>query len=303
MFLNTVGHGMSNRIISRNFARSGETVSRYFNIVLKAIGSLKDDYIRGPPPSPPPDITSDTRYWPWFKDCVGAINGTHLPASVPAEIRSRFRGQEELPTQNILAAVNFDLTFSYVLAGWEGSADDSKILNDALERENGLTVPEGKYYLVDNPRMAGPGFISPYPGVRHRPPGFEDGDGDPPTSAEELFNWRHSSLRARMEHALGVLKARFRFLTSSPQFPFLTQVDIVLVCCILHNMIIEFDPTDEILSEYSSQGDPTAQSRQCSGRDNEENESGTSNGYFAEWCGLRDAIAEEMWKDFVAING
>lgn len=67
MFLNTVGHGMSNRIISRNFARSGETVSRYFNIVLKAIGSLKDDYIRGPPPSPPPEITSDTRYWPWFK--------------------------------------------------------------------------------------------------------------------------------------------------------------------------------------------------------------------------------------------
>lgn len=161
----------------------------------------------------------------------------------------------------------------------------------------------GKYYLVENPHMAGPGFIAPYPGVRHRQPGSEDGDGDPPRNAEELFNWRHSSLRARMEHALGILKARFRFLTSSPQFPFLTQVDIVLVCCILHNMIIEFDPADEILSEYFSQGDPAAQRRLCSGRDSEENGGGISNGDSAEWWALRDAIAEEMWRDFVAING
>ncbi|KAF3667310.1 hypothetical protein FXO37_10075 [Capsicum annuum] len=34
-------------------------------------------------------------------------------------------------------------TFTYVLAGWEGSAHDSRILNDALERPHGLQIPQG----------------------------------------------------------------------------------------------------------------------------------------------------------------
>ena len=30
-----------------------------------------------------------------------------------------------------------------MLAGWEGSAHDSRILNDALSRPRGLKIPEG----------------------------------------------------------------------------------------------------------------------------------------------------------------
>jgi hypothetical protein len=40
-----------------------------------------------------------------------------------------------------MAAVDFDLRFTYVLAGWEGSAHDALILVDALERSDGLRVP------------------------------------------------------------------------------------------------------------------------------------------------------------------
>jgi hypothetical protein len=46
MFLHTVGHNVRNRVIATNFGRSGETVSRYFNKVLHAIGELREDYIR-----------------------------------------------------------------------------------------------------------------------------------------------------------------------------------------------------------------------------------------------------------------
>jgi hypothetical protein len=42
-----------------------------------------------------------------------------------------------------MAAVDFDLRFTYVLAGWEGSAHDALILADALERSDGLRVPAG----------------------------------------------------------------------------------------------------------------------------------------------------------------
>ena len=59
-------------------------------------------------------------------------------------MQAAFRGRKNYPTQNVLAAVDFDLKFTYVLAGWEGSAHDTTILADALERDDGLRVAEGK---------------------------------------------------------------------------------------------------------------------------------------------------------------
>jgi hypothetical protein len=40
-----------------------------------------------------------------------------------------------------MATVDFDLKFTYVLAGWEGSAHDAVILADAVERDDGLSLP------------------------------------------------------------------------------------------------------------------------------------------------------------------
>ena len=56
---------------------------------------------------------------------------------------SSYRNCHGIQSQHILAACNFDLEFIYMLSGWEGSAHDSKVLNDALSRRNGLEVPQG----------------------------------------------------------------------------------------------------------------------------------------------------------------
>ena len=52
-------------------------------------------------------------------------------------------GRKHTTAQNVLAAVDFDMRFTYVLVGWEGSAHDARILADALERDDGLRVPQG----------------------------------------------------------------------------------------------------------------------------------------------------------------
>jgi hypothetical protein len=65
-------------------------------------------------------------------------------ARVPRNRQQPFRGRHKDPTQNVMAAVDFDMKFTYVLAGWEGSAHDALILADALERNDGFVVPEGK---------------------------------------------------------------------------------------------------------------------------------------------------------------
>jgi hypothetical protein len=59
-------------------------------------------------------------------------------------MQQAFKGRKSNPTQNVMAAVSFDLKFTYVLAGWEGSTHDALILADAIERNDGFTVPAGK---------------------------------------------------------------------------------------------------------------------------------------------------------------
>ena len=59
------------------------------------------------------------------------------------------------------------MKFVYVLAGWEGSASDSRVLRDAMSRDDAFTVPNGKYYLVDAGYTNGPGFLAPYRSTRY----------------------------------------------------------------------------------------------------------------------------------------
>ena len=58
-------------------------------------------------------------------------------------MQGAFKGRKQICTQNVMVAVDFDLKFTYVLVGWEGSAHDALVLADALERDGGLSVPEG----------------------------------------------------------------------------------------------------------------------------------------------------------------
>ncbi|KAK9008498.1 hypothetical protein V6N11_075389 [Hibiscus sabdariffa] len=128
------------------------------------------------------------------------LDGTHVRASVPLSIQGRFRSRKGGTTQNVLVAITFDLKFAYVLAGWEGSAHDSRVLTDALRRPRRFNIPEGKYYLADAGYGIRNGIISPYRGDRYHLKEFSD---HRPENANELFNLRHSSLRTTVERVFG----------------------------------------------------------------------------------------------------
>ena len=67
---------------------------------------------------------------------------------MPFEIQRRFHGRKDETTQNVLAAINFDLKFTYVLVGCEGSAYDSRVLNNAFARPGGFSIPESIIRLL-----------------------------------------------------------------------------------------------------------------------------------------------------------
>ncbi|VAH53876.1 unnamed protein product [Triticum turgidum subsp. durum] len=71
------------RFIHNTFRRSMETISRYFKQVLFAVGELRGEMIKRPSGQTPPKIRGSPRWYPYSKDCIGAIDGTHVIARVP----------------------------------------------------------------------------------------------------------------------------------------------------------------------------------------------------------------------------
>ncbi|KAK7364679.1 hypothetical protein VNO80_13420 [Phaseolus coccineus] len=252
-FLHIIGHNVKNRSVSFFFHRSGETVSRHFHNVLTAILRLEGEFLIQPNGTVvPPHILNNSRFFPFFKDCLGAIDGTHVRVKVARADAARFRGRKDWPTQNIFAACDFDMKFTYVLAGWEGTASDSRILKDALVRDDPLVIPEGKYYLGDAGFMLKQNIITPYRGVRYH---LKEYSRRGPQNAKELFNLRHSSLRNVIERSFGVLKKRFPIIASGtePHYDVDTMTKIVLACCILHNFLRGVDNDDSLLQEVDNE--------------------------------------------------
>jgi hypothetical protein len=91
-------------------------------------------------------IADNPKYAPYFNDCLGALDGTHVEMYIPIELQPRYQNRKGILSQNILAVCDFDMIFVYILAGWEGSAHDSRVLSDA-QATKGFITPIGKYWL------------------------------------------------------------------------------------------------------------------------------------------------------------
>ncbi|QHO29741.1 Retrotransposon protein [Arachis hypogaea] len=243
MFLHIIAHDVNIRVIKRQFVRSEETISRRFNDVLLAILRCHNLLLKKPQPFSQDRM--DER-WKWFKDCLGALDGTHIKVNVLEADKPRYRNKKGDITTNVLGVVAPDMQFIYVLAGWEGSAADSRVLRDALFR-NGFSVPQGHYYLCDAGYMNCEGFLAPYRGQKYHLSEFNP--HNQPSTAQEFFNMKHSQARNVIERAFGVLKARWGILRGRSFYPIKTQGRIITACCLLHNHIrrvMVVDPIDEI---------------------------------------------------------
>ncbi|XP_073054722.1 uncharacterized protein [Primulina eburnea] len=295
IFLNVVGHNERNRVIQERFQHSGETISRHFNNVLKAIKSLSREFLRPPPLTTPSEIHKSNRFYPYFEDCIGIIDGLHIPAHVPAKDQSRFRNRKGVLSQNVLAACTFDLQFIFVYPGWEGSAADSRVLRAVLNDpdQNFPQVPGGKYYLVDQGYENVDGFIAPYEGVRYQLNEYR-GANLLPRNAKELFNHRHSYLSNAIRKAFKVLKARFPILKLAPQYAFHTQRDIVIAACVIHNHIRQEEKHDWLFNNIEVE-----MTDESPGLDEQHDLQSAFSVHEQITSTRRDSIAAVMWNDFM----
>ncbi|XP_015937023.2 protein ALP1-like [Arachis duranensis] len=280
MFLHIIAHDVKIRVIKRQFVRSEETISRRFNDVLLAILRCHNLLLKKPQPFSQDRM--DER-WKWFKDCLGALDGTHIKVNVLEADKPRYRNRKGDITTNVLGVVAPDMQFIYVLAGWEGSAADSRVLRDALFR-NGFSVPQGHYYLCDAGYMNCEGFLAPYRGQKYHLSEFNP--HNQPSTAQEFFNMKHSQARNVIERAFGVLKARWGILRGRSFYPIKTQGRIITACCLLHNHIrrvMVVDPIDEI------------EDQNILGVDGETIHHIETSDAWGRW---RNQLAQEMWNQW-----
>ncbi|XLR54108.1 hypothetical protein S83_004780, partial [Arachis hypogaea] len=179
-------------------------------------------------------------------NCLGALDGTHIKVNVLEADKPIYQNRKGDITTNVLGVVALDMQFIYVLAGWEGSAADSRVLRDTLFR-NGFSVPQGHYYLCDAGYMNCEGFLAPYKGQKYHLSEFNP--HNQPSTVQEFFNIKYSQARNVIERAFGVLKARWRILRGRSFYPIKTQGRIITACCLLHNHIrrvMVVNPINEI---------------------------------------------------------
>ncbi|KAF7841636.1 protein ALP1-like [Senna tora] len=242
MCLNVLAHHAKNRVIQWNFGRSGSTISKYFNAVLKAIIQLHRVLYKTP--NPVPEDSTDPR-WKLFKNCLGALDGIHIKIRVHKNDQTRFRNRKGDVTVNILGVCSQDEQFIYVLSGWEGSAADGRVLKSALNRPRGFKVPADRYYLVDAGYNNAEGFLAPYRGERYHLNEWREGRH--PTTPRECFNMRHSAARNVIERCFRMLKNWWAILRSPSFYPVKTHNMIIIACC--NNMIRRDNAGDPLNDE------------------------------------------------------
>ncbi|XP_057419128.1 protein ALP1-like, partial [Lotus japonicus] len=287
IFLHILAHHAKNRVIKFKFQRSGETVSRYFNLVLSSVLRLHGNLLKKPDPIPEDCI--DNR-WKWFKGCLGALDGTYIPINVSEVDKPRYRSRKGEIATNVLGVCSRDMQFIYVLPGWEGSASDARVLRDAINRRNGLKVPTGNYYLVDGGYTNGEGFLAPYRGSRYHLSEWRH--RRVPTNPRELYNKRHAQARNVIERTFGLLKMRWAILRSPSYYPVKTHNRIIIACCLLHNFVRREMSIDPLETELENM--PINEEVDEHPHDNIETIEPS-----AAWTAWRDTLANEMYNDWV----
>ncbi|MFQ6650490.1 hypothetical protein Gotur_022410 [Gossypium turneri] len=246
MFLHIISHHLKNRVIKHHFNRSEETVSRSFHSVLNAVIHLQDVLFKK---AKPITANSSNPRWKWFKNCLGALDGTHIRIRVSTIDKPRYRTRKGDIAINMLGVCTPDMQFVYVLPGWEGFVADGRVLRDAISRRHGLKVPHGKVQ-IDARYTNCEGFLAPFRGQRYHLNVWRQ--GYQPSTPAEFFSMKHASARNVIERCFGLLKLRWGILRSPSFYPVRLHNRIIITCCLLHNFIrtyISIDPIEAELGE------------------------------------------------------
>ncbi|XP_008794844.2 protein ALP1-like [Phoenix dactylifera] len=200
-------------------------------------------------------------------NCCGAIDTTHIMMCQPSADPSNkvWVDHQKNHSMVLQAIVDPDMRFRDIVTGWPGSINDFLVLQNSdffklCEkglRLNGkkLELPEGsevgEYIIGDAGFPLLPWLVTPYQGK------------DLPDSKTE-FNRKLSATGMVAQRALARLKDTWKIIQGAMWRPDKHRLPrIILVCCLLHNIVIDLE--DAVWDEMPSchQHDPSYKQQFC----------------------------------------
>jgi hypothetical protein len=230
--------------------------------------------------------------YPYFENVIGALDGSHFHALIPPDEQTPWRNRKGFISTNVLVACDLEGKITYILPGWEGSANDGRVFTNALTRK--LVILEGCYYLGDGGYSSSQRLLVPYRGTRYH---LQESAraGLRPATYQELWNLRHSQLRTLVERVIGRLKLTFRIHRYTPHFGIKTQVKILFATAALYNWLFEFENLEDIEPEG---WEPEENPNEEPGDGNNFTASELQGGAMGKMNQMRDQIAKKMWEDY-----
>ena len=190
-----------------------------------------------------------------FPNCIGAIDGKHVPIVCPKRGGSHYYNYKQFHSIVLLAIVDAHYKFRTISVGSNGACSDlqifnetpmkAKIDNDEFEWPAPACLPNDDYplphyFIGDDAFGLEQWLMKPYSRRRL-------------TKEEKVFNYRLSRARRVVENAFGILVKRFRCLLKTLEVGPEQAARITLTCCILHNLMRIRYPTMQ--NPYADQFD------------------------------------------------
>ena len=230
--------GCDYRTLRELFGMGRSTVCESFQEFITAVVlSLKDRYLRRPSEEEFINIMQGYRDVWGFPQCCGAIDGTHIPIVGPKEHKNDYYNRKGWYSMICQAICDHRYRFWDIEVGWPGKVHDARVFaNSAIFRDGdqGTLFP-------DRPEQFGNTNVPPfiigdpaYPLLSWLMKGYPEGPGTP--DDQRHFNYRLSRARMTIECAFGRLKSRWRILRKQIENETALVPNIVVACCILHNI-------------------------------------------------------------------
>ena len=179
-----------------------------------------------------------------FSQCIGFVDGTLFPLSE----KPQHDGEDYFSRKGCygiagLLVCDDNKRIRYTYTGWAGCAHDARVYaNSALALKSNQLFAGQEYLLADSAYTPDPTIIPAFKRLPHK--GL--------TTDETLFNFYLSNVRVRVEHCIGILKARFQSLRGL-RLVIRTKNDVkrcvcwINACCVMHNLLLQDPINDEWL--------------------------------------------------------
>lgn len=254
--LRRLASGESQVSVGSSFGVGQSTVSQVTWRFIEALEERAKHHLKWPDPNRVEEIKSKIQQTFGFPNCCGAIDATHIIMTLPAVQTS---GDWCDPANNysmlLQGVVDNEMRFLDIITGLPGGMSVSRLLkcsgffklcegkvllNGKGTRILSETAEVGEYVVGGSPYPLLPWLITPY-------------EGNDLSDSMSDFNSMHEDARLLVVRAFSQLKGSWRILNKVMWRPDKRKLpSVILVCCLLHNIII--DSGDKLRTDVELSG-------------------------------------------------